>query len=88
MGVVLPLWAWCFLCSSVITSGHVVFLCLLAWFYLCVLGFISVGEFITSEGVFCHSGRGFTFVGVRVTSEGEIYFCARGFSSVGVDLPL
>ena len=52
-----------------------VFLCLLAWFYLCVLGFISVGEFITSEGVFCHCficRRGFSFVRVVFTSVGVV----------------
>ena len=48
---------------------------------------LSVGEFITSEGVFCHCGRGLTFVGVPIISEGVVYLCVRGFSSVGVYLP-
>ena len=33
-----------------------------------MLGFISVVEFITSEGVFCICGRGISFVGVICTS--------------------
>ena len=73
MGVVLPLWAWYFLCSSVIISAYVVFM--------------SVGEFITSEGVFCHCRRGLTFVGVLITSEGVVCLCGHGFSYVGVYLP-
>ena len=44
-----------------------------------MLGFISVGEFITSEGVFCHYGCGLTFVGVLITSEGVVYHGGHGF---------
>ena len=51
-----------------------------------MLGFISVCEFITSEGVFCHCGRGVTFVGVVIISEGLVYHCGHGFSYVGVHL--
>ena len=71
MGVVLPLWAWYLLCNSVITSAYVVSMSV-GVVFLCVLGFISVCEFITYEGVFCHCGRGLTFVGVLITSEGVV----------------
>ena len=49
---------------------------------------MSVGEFITSEGVFCHCGCGFTSEGVVLRLYAWFYLCMRGFNSVSVELPL
>ena len=52
-----------------------------------MLGLISVGEFITSEGEVYLCARGFSSVGVHLSFWVWFSLCRRGFTFVGVGFP-